>query len=80
MAYVSERDLPPLALYQCHKKVHGTFMRRGDYVRLTGQIPREPYEEGQEGYLVIYAKGEPEQYVSWSPRKAFEDGYAKVEE
>lgn len=30
----------------------------------------------QEGYKVVY----PDRYVSWSPKKAFEDAYREIEE
>lgn len=42
----------------------------------TNTEPRPGDEEYEEGYKVVY----PDGYVSWSPKKAFEDAYHKTDE
>lgn len=67
-----------LLKYKSHKEVHGTPMTRGEYYRYrnwevpTGENPCDA------GYLVIYNKDTDDHYESWSPKKQFEDGYAKI--
>ena len=34
----------------------------------------------QEGYHVVYSKGSDDHYESWSPKKAFEEGYMSEQE
>lgn len=64
-----------LERYKCHKEVHAKPMTRGDYNTYRGwQIP-EDENPSDEGYLVVYNKGTPDHYESWSPKKVFEDGY-----
>lgn len=43
--------------------------------RFAGIFDREKYPEADGGYYVEYEDG----YVSWSPTKAFEEGYTVVE-
>ena len=67
-----------MQLYQCHKQVHAEPMKRGDYNTFRGwTIPADENPE-DEGYKVIYGLGTPDEYVSWSPKKQFDDGYAIV--
>lgn len=79
--------------YQSHKIVEaqdlatpGIEISPGDAelrVRLNGQflgsIPARMYPGDRnkflDGYLVKYSDG----YISWSPRKAFEEGYTRID-
>lgn len=62
------------------KEVRATPMNRGDYNALRGwQVP-ENENPADDGYLVVYPNGEPNVkefngYVSWSPKKQFEEAY-----
>jgi hypothetical protein len=65
-----------IKLYQCIKQVHAEPMTFGEFsvsirkVRDMGQIdPTTP------GYHVIYSRGAQDEYHSWSPKPAFEEGY-----
>lgn len=57
-----------LVSFTCHKTVKASKMSKLEYAKLMGNP--EPYED-EPGYVVVYEDG----YVSWSPAKAFEDGY-----
>lgn len=64
--------------YKCHKRVHATPMTRGDYNVYRGwQIPADE-NPADAGYLVVYGRGTPDHYESWSPKKQFDDGYTPV--
>lgn len=64
-----------LQKYICHKQVHAMPMTRGDYNQYRGlQIPANE-DPTDNGYLVIYGRGTPDHYESWSPQKQFIDGY-----
>ncbi|MGL5189583.1 MAG: hypothetical protein ACRC7S_08010 [Cetobacterium sp.] len=64
--------------YVCHKTVHAVPMKRGAYNVLRGwEMPKDENAE-DEGYMVVYSKGEPEEYVSWSPKAVFERGYSEL--
>ena len=62
------------------KEVQATPMNRGDYNALRGwQVP-ENENPADDGYLVVYPNGESnvdgfDGYVSWSPKKQFEEAY-----
>lgn len=62
------------------KEVKATPMNRGDYNALRGwQVP-ENENPADDGYLVVYPNGESnvdgfDGYVSWSPKKQFDDVY-----
>lgn len=62
------------------KEVQATPMNRGDYNALRGwQVPGNE-NPADDGYLVVYPNGEPNikefnGYVSWSPKKQFEEAY-----
>lgn len=64
--------------FKCHKEVHALPMTRGAYnkVRGWGMTPDE--DPADEGYLVTYNVGTSDEYVSWSPKHVFDDGYTKV--
>ena len=61
--------------YKCVKDVHATPMTRGVYnayrgwTMPVGEVAEDP------GYLVVYNKGTPDQYESWSPKRIFDSGY-----
>lgn len=62
------------------KEVKATPMNRGDYNAFRGwQVP-ENENPADDGYLVVYPKGESNVdgfngYVSWSSKKQFEEAY-----
>ena len=67
--------------YQCIKQVHAEPMTYGHFkssirnVRdVKGMDPTAP------GYHVIYSKGTAEEYHSWSPKTAFDEGYIAIPE
>ena len=62
-----------LKLYKCHKEVHAKQMYKGDYNNARDR--QVPGNQDDEGYLVIYNQGTDDHYESWSPRRAFEEGY-----
>lgn len=82
-----------MPLYQCHKRVRALKIKdiafiENNAARIstddsrfdsfdTGPGYRERYHGNDEdkGYIVVYEDG----YVSWSPTKAFEEGYTKVD-
>lgn len=67
-----------MELYQCHKQVHAEPILRGEYNVFRGwQIPADE-DPSDEGYKVIYGKGTADEYVSWSPKRQFDDGYTVV--
>ena len=62
------------------KEVQATPMNRGDYNALRGWQMPENENPADDGYLVVYPNGEPNikefnGYVSWSPKKQFEEAY-----
>lgn len=62
------------------KEVQATPMNRGDYNALRGWRVPENENPADDGYLVVYPNGEPNikefnGYVSWSPKKQFEEAY-----
>lgn len=76
--------------YQCHKKVWALKIKRLDFCG-DGSVIITPYESGYgnfhlnseyakkhhpmpDGYYVVYDDG----YKSYSPAKAFEDGYTRI--
>jgi len=67
--------------YQCIKQVHAEPMTYGAFktsvrnVRDVGNM--DPLANG---YHVIYSKGTPDEYHSWSPKAAFEEGYIEIPE
>lgn len=68
-----------LKLYQCHKKVHATPMSLGDYNNFKGWTIPENENPDDSGYLVVYSKDTDDEYVSWSPKHVFDDGYSECE-
>lgn len=86
-----QREMPR---YQCHKVVHALRLRTivqvpNDHFRLVPHDPqyadlrvdwddplavRLPDVDADPGYLVVYQDG----FRSWSPTKAFEEGYSKL--
>ena len=68
--------LPDLQLFQCHKRVHAYTMSRVDFLDYTGKSTEGI--DNEDGYLVVYSFGTEDEYHSWSPKKAFEEGYTLV--
>lgn len=68
-----------LTLYQCHKQVHARLITKGAYLHCYNKEPTPSDDISEEGYLVIYSKGTGNEYISWSPKKVFEDGYTEME-
>lgn len=69
-----------LQKYKCHKTVHAKPLTYS-YFRLSQGLEEVSEEDGaQEGYLVVYDKGTPDHYESWSPKAKFEDGYFLIPE
>lgn len=66
--------------YQCHKRVWARPMTRGNYNRYRGWTIPADENPADEGYLVVYGMGTPDEYESWSPKKAFDDGYNELED
>ena len=62
--------------FKCHKEVHAIPMNRGVYSRARGL--EEPGDPSSDGYLVVYNRGTSDEYVSWSPKHVFDDGYSKI--
>lgn len=80
--------------YRCHKIVEAqdladkhvsikdyglgameVILRTGEIVAIPAKIATSmTLDEIEDGYVVRYADG----YISWSPRKAFEEGYAAI--
>lgn len=58
--------------YQSIKKVKAKKMDRFEAQELG--LVRDILNKNEEGYLVEYS----DDYKSWSPKKAFEDGYIKI--
>ena len=57
------------------KKVEAKPMTRGEYNKYRGwQIPADE-NPNDEGYLVKYS----DDYISWSPKKAFDEAYREAE-
>ena len=81
-----------LPRYECHKKVHALKIASvkinedgsativpaySGHARLTTPkcwAERFHGDKDDPGYFVVYADG----YTSWSPTKAFEDGYTRI--
>ena len=54
---------------RCHI-VKAEPMTRGDYNKLRGwEIPANE-NPADEGYVITYRKGQPNEYISWCPKKA----------
>ena len=77
---IENRSMSMVAMdkFKYHKEVHALPMTRGVYNKVRGWkvLPHE--DPNDEGYLVTYNIGTTDEYVSWSPKHIFEDGYTKV--
>ena len=79
-----------MPLYDCHKQVHALQIKQIEFNRETGGAILHPFEDGYApfevdadyidkhkpmpgGYYVVYKDG----YKSFSPAKAFEEGYTR---
>ena len=68
--------------FKCHKEVHATPMARRAYAKLMADAYGEQVDDvngcDDDGYLVVYSRGTSDEYVSWSPKHVFDDGYTKI--
>lgn len=66
--------------YQCLKQVHAEPMTRG-YAWEAGLhgLPHSEAAADEPGYHVIYSRGTPDEYHSWSPALEFEEGYHPIQ-
>ena len=64
-------------LYQCHKQVHARLITKSAYCHMRGWLVPEDEDPTEEGYLVVYNKDTPDEYISWSPKRIFEEGYTE---
>jgi len=68
-----------LKRYQSIKQVHAEPMTLGDFVANVRPFPLPgKVDSSADGYHVIYYKGTSDEYHSWSPKKAFEEGYLEI--
>lgn len=66
-----------LQVYKCHKIVHAEPMTWGEYADFK-QFRAETRNERQaddKGFRVVYGMGTANEYVSWSPKDVFDEGY-----
>lgn len=56
------------------KKIEAEPMTRGEYNKFRGWTIPEDENPSDEGYIVKYS----DDYVSWSPKTAFEEAYSKI--
>ena len=68
--------------WKCHKEVHASdaIITRGEYNILRGWTLPADESPNDPGYVVVYSKGNPDEYMSWSPAHSFEEGYTMIEE
>ena len=75
-------SLASMDKFKCHKEVHALPMTRGAYSNLLAWDYGEQVDEGndhdEDGYLVVYGRGTDDEYFSWSPKRAFDEGYTKI--
>lgn len=64
--------------FKCHKEVNALPMKRGVYNVVRGWTIPENENPEDDGYLVVYNVGTNDEYVSWSPKKVFDDGYTQI--
>lgn len=68
-----------LKYYQCIKQVHAEPMTFGEFlVTYKGANDPSARAEDTPGYHVVYSKGLADEYHSWSPKAAFEEGYLEI--
>lgn len=66
--------------FQCHKTVHAEPMTAGAYFAHSDREVPGKINADDEGYHVVYSRGTPDEYHSWSPKKAFDEGHTAIEE
>lgn len=67
-------SLVDMKAFKCHKTVHA--MPMSQHVAalvIKGQVADDANEQG---YLVCYDMGTEREYVSWSPKEQFDNGYS----
>lgn len=65
--------------YKCHKEVHAEPITRGAYNVSRGWTIPDDEDPEDAGYKIVYNRGTVDAYISWSPKKQFDDGYDLVE-
>lgn len=71
-------ELRSMKKYRCHKEIHALPMNRGQYNEYRGWDLPENENPLDPGYLVIYDRGTPDHYESWSPADKLEKGYTEI--
>jgi hypothetical protein len=69
-------NMVAMPYYKCHKQVHAIPLTRGVYNKVRGWDIPENEDPDDDGYLVVYNRGTADEYVSWSPKHVFDDGYS----
>lgn len=72
-------DPNDLKKFQCHKQVYALPMDLYTYNERR-HLPTAEQTPNREGYLVVYNRGEEREYVSWSPKDVFDEGYNEIAE
>jgi hypothetical protein len=55
-------------------------MTRGDYNAFRGWTIPANENPNDDGYIIWYRKGKEDEYVSWCPKKQFEEASHEIEE
>ena len=66
--------------YKCHKIVHAEPMVAMEFYGTSigeHKMSDDDVSLMAKGYHVIYSKGTPDEYHSWSPKKPFDEGYSE---
>ena len=69
-----------MAKYVRINNVHAEPMTRGAYNEFRGWKIPENENPADEGYRIVYRKGEPNEYVSWCPKTEFDAVSIEVED
>lgn len=67
-----------MSRFKCHKEVHAMPMTRGTYNKVREWVIPEGENPEDDGYLVVYNLGKEDEYVSWSPKRVFDNGYTVI--
>ena len=54
-------------------------MTRGEYNRFRGWTIPADENPNDEGYIIYYRKGKPDQYISWCPKQQYDEVSREVE-
>ncbi len=67
-------DMQGLKEYQSIKRIHAVPATRRAYMEQMGFSHTNRSDLDDDGYIVIYNKGTPVEYISWSPKEQFDAG------